>query len=230
MKKLVILATIILGMSFNSTSGLNDKIKVSKELNVLELYELEEKASILSSYEFKTEEEIEKLKEQKKIEKLRKEKRKVLNKIWKGKTKEFLLALGYRESGNNPKIYNNKGYIGMYQFGKAALITTGYNHVTFEKFKENPSIFSKEDQLDAMIKFTRINYRTLKKYIDKYEGTVIDGIIITKSGILAGAHIGGAGGVIKYLKSNGDKNPSDIYGTSIEDYMKQFSGYDINFV
>ena len=41
----------------------------------------------------------------------------------------------------------------------------------------------------------------LKKEIEKYEGTILNGIHVTESGILAAAHLGGAGSVKKYFKN-----------------------------
>ena len=63
---------------------------------------------------------------------------------------------------------------------------------------------------------------------DKYLGKKINGYIITQSGLLAGAHLKGAGSVIKYLKSNGKYNPADAFGTSVESYMKRFAGYYVS--
>ena len=40
---------------------------------------------------------------------------------------------------------------------------------------------------------------------------------MTRTGILKAAHLGGAGGVNKFLNSN--VNATDVHGTSIADYM-----------
>ena len=58
----------------------------------------------------------------------------------------------------------------------------------------------------------------------------MNGVKITESGILAAAHLSGAGNVKKYLRSNGLKNLSDAYGSSIKSYMKNFAGYDVSFI
>jgi hypothetical protein len=62
---------------------------------------------------------------------------------------------------------------------------------------------------------------------DKYLGLIINGILITPSGLLAGAHLKGAGSVIKYLKSNGQIIEKDGFNTSIEDYLREFLNYDV---
>lgn len=159
------------------------------------------------------------------------ERRNRLNKIKYRIDKSFgdlFKALAESESSNNPNIYNKYGYIGLYQFGKSALSATGYGHVTFEKFKNDQSIFTKEEQYDAMIKLTKLNKRVLNRYIREYSGKVVNGVLITEAGLLAGAHIGGAGGVIKFLKSNGEINPSDANGTTIKHYIERFNECNVN--
>ena len=70
----------------------------------------------------------------------------------------------------------------------------------------------------------------LRKDIEWFAGKKIRGVEVTESGILAAAHLAGAGNVKKYLRSNGRDNVEDAYGTSILDYLKKFSGYDLSKV
>jgi hypothetical protein len=51
-------------------------------------------------------------------------------------------------------------------------------------------------------------------------------VAITESGILAAAHLAGAGNVKKYLYSGGSKDVVDAYGTSITRYLSKFEGFD----
>lgn len=144
----------------------------------------------------------------------------------------FLKDIGARESGNNPEAINTYGYIGEFQFGKAALTDVGYGHVSVNEFKKDKSIFTPEEQRDAMIKYMKINKRRLSRMINKYEGKVINGIEITESGILAASHLAGAGGVKKFLRSGGKYNPADGYGTRLTHYLKKFSKhkFDLDYV
>ena len=66
----------------------------------------------------------------------------------------------------------------------------------------------------------------IAKEIEKYSGRVINGVKITESGIIAAAHLGGAGSVKKFLKSNGRNGFKDGFGTSLRSYMKKFAGYE----
>jgi hypothetical protein len=70
----------------------------------------------------------------------------------------------------------------------------------------------------------------LRKDIERFEGEIIGGILITESGIIAAAHLAGPGNVKKFLRSFGGHNKSDAYGSSVRYYMKKFSGYDTSFI
>ncbi len=72
------------------------------------------------------------------------------------------------------------------------------------------------------------NKKILGKLIKEYKGRIINGVEITESGIYAAAHLSGAGNVAKFLKSGGKYNPHDAYGTHLQNYMKNFSGYNFN--
>jgi hypothetical protein len=52
--------------------------------------------------------------------------------------------------------------------------------------------------------------------------------VITKSGMIAASHLGGAGSLQKFLDSNGRINRKDVLGTSISDYLKRFRFYDLD--
>ena len=129
--------------------------------------------------------------------------------------------------------------------GEAALIDAGYykkkgkyNNDWTGVFTGRDNVYSIQDflnnpkaQENAQIAFKRRQWLYLKAVgADKFLGKFINGYCITQSGLLAGAHLKGAGGVIEYLKSNGSKNPKDAFGTSVESYMKNFGGYDVSSI
>jgi hypothetical protein len=131
----------------------------------------------------------------------------------------FLTAVGFRESGNRYDITNKWGYMGKYQFGKSTLKGLGFK-VTKKEFLSNPQL-----QEEAMMALLLHNKEKLQKYIDVFDGQTINGMLITESGILAAAHLGGQGSVKRYFKNG--KVFRDGNGTKITSYMKKFSGYDI---
>ena len=132
----------------------------------------------------------------------------------------FLHDLGHRESGNRYHVVNKFGYMGKYQFGKSTLRTLKIK-VTKEAFLNSPDL-----QEYAMLQNLIYNKKKLQKYIDKYEGQIINEIYITESGILAAAHLGGPGSVRKFFRSG--KIMEDGNGVKITSYLKQFGGYDLD--
>ena len=135
----------------------------------------------------------------------------------------FKEALAFKESRGNYFSVNSYGYLGKYQFGKETLKMVGIY---------NPSQFLKDPQLQekAFIANAKRNKWILRRDIKRFAGKKINGVVITESGILAAAHLAGPGSVKKYLRSYGAIGFSDAYGTSIQYYMKKFSGYDTSFV
>lgn len=157
---------------------------------------------------------------------------------------QFLTDLGARESGGNYNAFNKYGYAGKYQMGEMALADCGYYKKPSGKYNNDWSgtftgkdgIGSVQDFLNnptaqekAQLIFKKRQWGYLKAVgADKYIGQFINGYKITASGLLAGAHLKGAGSVIKYLKSDGKTIEKDGFGTSVETYIKQFADYDVN--
>mgnify|MGYP003950753123 CR=1 FL=1 len=131
----------------------------------------------------------------------------------------FLNAIGHRESTNRYDVVNRWGYMGKYQFGRSTLKGLGFK-VTKQEFLNNPQL-----QEEAMMALLLHNKEKLQKYIDVFDGQTVNGMLITESGILAAAHLGGQGSVKRYFKNG--KVFRDGNGTKITSYMNKFSGYDI---
>ena len=151
----------------------------------------------------------------------------------------FQEALGKRESGGNYQVVNSFGYLGKYQFGMARLCdlgyarrkpgATGFSNSTFEWergysrkiFLNNPSFQDKifrEHVIDLA--------KAIKKssFFSGYLGKHVDGITITLSGLVAGAHLGGLGGIAKTIFG---VDVSDAYNTSVSEYVCLFKGYNL---
>jgi len=133
---------------------------------------------------------------------------------------QFLNAIGHRESSNNYNVVNRFGYMGKYQFGKSTLKTLKIN-VSRTEFINNPEL-----QEHAMQQNLIYNQKKLKRYIKKYDNTIVNGILVTESGLLAAAHLGGAGSVRKWFRTG--KARKDGNGVKITSYMKEFGGYKLN--
>lgn len=135
---------------------------------------------------------------------------------------KYLKAIA-RAEGGHLKAVNQYGYMGKYQFGAKTLAGLGI-HVSRDSFLANERL-----QDSAMILNLRANRRILGRVIREYNGTWKDGIYITTSGILAGAHLVGAGGVLAYFyPEDYSHRTGDANGTQIVDYLGKFSGYRVS--
>jgi hypothetical protein len=136
--------------------------------------------------------------------------------------KMFLDDIGDFESGNTYNKVNRYGYLGRYQFN----IGTLNKHL---KIKCTPQEFIDQPMLQeyAMTEYLLANKKELSKYIGEYQFKTFRGIYITESGVLAAAHLGGAGSVRKFFK--GGEIFKDGNGVPITKYMREFSGYNLKY-
>ncbi|NTW91347.1 MAG: transglycosylase SLT domain-containing protein [Erysipelotrichaceae bacterium] len=134
-------------------------------------------------------------------------------------SEKYIKTLAYHESRNVVDTVNKLGYIGLFQFGQSAI-----NHLklgfTVDEFKKNPKIFPRHKQISSLKKYTNYNKRILRNYIAKYKNTYFNGVYITEHGILAAAHLSGAGGVKRFF--NEGYVAKDKNGTTIIKYLELF--------
>ncbi len=135
----------------------------------------------------------------------------------------FREALAFKESQGNYFTVNDFGYLGKYQFGIETLELMGiYNE---HQFLYNPEL--QEEMFKTNI---ARNKWILRKDIQKYIGKDFGGVTVTESGIVAAAHLAGAGNVKRYLRTFGEVDVVDGFGTSISKYLKKFAGYDLSMI
>ncbi len=135
----------------------------------------------------------------------------------------FKEALAFKESRGDYFTVNTLGYLGKYQFSAETLKLIGV-------YNPNQFLYNPELQEKAFMANASRNKWILRKDIKRFEGKYIAGVKVTESGILAAAHLAGPGTVKKFLRSYGDYNLSDAYGSTVKYYMKKFSGYDTTIV
>jgi hypothetical protein len=185
------------------------------------------------------------------------------------KSDNFYKAIGKSESSNRYYVINKYGYCGNYQFSIRNLNLLGIDTLLLNyselKSKKRDSILKSrflktpKSQEIAMYRFLKFNNEKLKKYILKFNNKKIKlsdtAVFVTKTGILAAAHLSGYVNVIKFfetiekreeqlLLNNNDsipayseilklnkvllrKNKKDKLGTSIVDYISKFSKYKV---
>ena len=135
----------------------------------------------------------------------------------------FTEDLGFSESSGDYTAVNRLGYMGKYQFGGSALKWVGVTNK--RDFMKNPDLQDK-----AFETLIALNKWVLKDHIAEYVGKTIAGVQITESGLIAAAHLGGAGNVMKFLESEGEIIFADANNVPITKYMKRFKGYDLSFI
>ncbi len=155
---------------------------------------------------------------------------------------KFLEALAAKESGGRYGIVNGSGYLGKYQMGELALIDAGYyerDGTSKNDWKGTwtgkDGVHSKGDflgspdaQENAIRGYMGKQWDYIRHYgLDKHIGkTMSDGVVLTESGLLAGAHLGGIGNLRDYVNSNGRTDFKDGNGTPVSSYVKKFGGYE----
>lgn len=135
----------------------------------------------------------------------------------------FKEALAYRESRGNYFVVNPYGYMGKYQFGKSALKFYGIKDA--DEFLNSPELQEK-----LFIVSLQRNKWVLRNEINQHVGKRINGIQITKSGILAAAHLAGVESVKQFFRYQGNFFFADANGTTLQSYMKNFGGYNLDFI
>ncbi len=159
-------------------------------------------------------------------------------------------SLSAKENVNAAKIKNTLGYIGLFQFGEAALIDLGYyNHWdnNSDKTKKNDwtgswagkrnikslNQFLNSPSLQIQVIDDWINFLCKKlrgRSFNEYYGKIINGIEITESGAIAGSHLVGDGGLGSFLGVPGFKGKykeSDGNNVHISKYIEMFNHYDL---
>lgn len=128
-------------------------------------------------------------------------------------------AIAFKESQGKYKKINSLGYLGKYQFGVSTLKTIGIHDSL--AFLNSPKMQEK-----AFVALLSRNKWELQDYITAFDGKIVDGVKITESGILAAAHLGGAGSVKRFLNTDGKRKCKDNFGTSVRSYMRDFGGFE----
>ena len=134
-------------------------------------------------------------------------------------TDPFIDRLTLSESSGNAQaeitIKDGRKFSGKLQFGEARLqdyrAATGKTF-TQDQFKADEAL---QDQVGAW------HIADIDKAIDKL-GDVAKNY--DRNGLRSVAHLGGKGGMAKFVQSGGEYNPSDELGTSLQGYYQKFSG------
>lgn len=160
-------------------------------------------------------------------------------------------SLGVFNSDANPNYQalgdNGLNYLGAYQFEGWALINLGYytndGDPNANRWKDGywtgkDGINSERDFLNNSSVQDSAAHQWMQNFVwnwvqdfglSQYIGQTVAGVNITASGLLAGAHLRGADAVQQFIKSGGQNDPKDPYGTPVSQYMSHFANYQTPF-
>lgn len=139
----------------------------------------------------------------------------------------FNASLSRTESGGNYNVTNSEGFGGKYQFGQPRL--NDFNRAMGTKYRV-ADLTAGTPEAAALTEAVQrwhvgdIDGFITKNGLDRYLGQNIGGVTMTQNGLRAMAHLGGVGGMQKFLTSGGGYNPSDSNGTSLLDYARTHAG------
>jgi len=142
--------------------------------------------------------------------------------------KDFAKQMRIRESGDRYNIENSLGYLGAYQFSMARLCDLGLTRKKGNKYVWVEGC-SKERFLDDELlqdncfeRHVRDLTIKIEIYFKEYLNKTVNDVYITRAGLVAGAHLGGIGGVEAFLRG---ENRRDAYNTSVKDYIISFRDF-----
>lgn len=156
-----------------------------------------------------------------------------------GTYSDFLSALAKRESSGNSHIVNAYGYAGLYQMGETALIDAGYyrrDGTTANDWQGSWTGKNGINSLNDFLNNTAVQTQAITAYhevlwhqitarhLNNWVGQSFQGVPITPSGLIAAAHLIGAGGLRSCLNGG---SCSDANSTTAQSYMGLFGGFDI---
>lgn len=121
----------------------------------------------------------------------------------------FMRNIRMSEGSGNYQTNTGNGFYGAYQMGEDALTDAGYMDGNGNWTGRN-GVNSLEDYLnnstaqdDAFLRYGEKNLGYLNGW-EQYIGQTIGGVQVTRAGLIAGAHLVGAGGLKYWLTSGGD--------------------------
>lgn len=124
----------------------------------------------------------------------------------------FANALARSESGGSYSARNSLGYTGKYQFGQDRLDdfnrATGANYTT-----------------DDLLASPDLQERVFSWHVRDIDRAIDGGDLLSsgysRNALRSVAHLGGIGGMRKFVRTGGEYNPSDAFGTSLSDYAQR---------
>jgi integrating conjugative element protein (TIGR03758 family) len=156
---------------------------------------------------------------------------------------DFLRGLATLESRVNPAARNRYGYVGLFQMGEAAFKDAGFYQGDPTRANDWTGswtgvhgVRSLQDfhaRPDAQVKAVVAYHNAVRAQIrqlglDRSIGTTVNGVAVSLSGLVAGAHLVGVGNLKSLIDSRGGTVPRDGNGTSVTAYMSALGGCEVD--
>jgi len=158
---------------------------------------------------------------------------------------DFLHDLAMRESTLDPGARNSFGYVGLFQMGEAALQDAGYYRGDLTRANDWAGSWTgaggvnslsdfyaqPDSQVRAIVAYhNRLIAQIKASGLDRAIGSVVAGVPVTLSGMVAGAHLVGFGNLQAFINSSGSTLPRDGYGVPVSTYMAALGGCAVGAV
>ncbi len=157
--------------------------------------------------------------------------------------KDLYARIARIESRHRYDVANKTKMVGKYQASRSALLEFGYSEDQIQaiydsfdttyteqghaRYTFDIETFPAEDQERFICWYMkRMEKVYLKEMIDKYVGTTVNNVYITRAGILNASMLG-FNHVVRFLESNGEINYTPRKGYSIKNRLQQFERTEI---
>lgn len=157
--------------------------------------------------------------------------------------KDLYARIARIESRHRYDVANKTKMVGKYQASRSALLEFGYSEDQIQaiydsfdttyteqghaRYTFDIETFPAEDQERFICWYMkRMEKVYLKETIDKYVGTTVNNVYITRAGILNASMLG-FNHVVRFLESNGEINYTPRKGYSIKNRLQQFERTEI---
>jgi len=157
--------------------------------------------------------------------------------------KDLYARIARIESRHRYDVANKTKMVGKYQASRSALLEFGYSEEQIQaiydsfdttyteqghaRYTFDIETFPAEDQERFICWYMkRMEKVYLKETIDKYVGTTVNNVYITRAGILNASMLG-FNHVVRFLESNGEINYTPRKGYSIKNRLQQFERTEI---